>query len=227
LFVLLLSVTIGAGLAPRKELFLTAIAAIALLVPTIALESGTNEPYRQTEALAMQTTKLLIEPRRFNLWLDEGTKNYVRDLHRFASEGGFRPGDRMIDLSGVSPGAVYLMGGRPPGVPWVSAGYPGSNNYLHAALDRAGCKAVTASWILTEPDSRVSFSFGLLRRYGIDVPLDYRVIGVVHARRSYEPRDFEQLLLKPTRDTAVAIEACEQSMRDVRWADGKTAKGAD
>ena len=55
------------------------------------------------------------------------------------------------------------MGARPLGVAWTFAGYPGSKDFLTAALGGETCESIAASWILTEPDAPDSFSPDLLR----------------------------------------------------------------
>jgi hypothetical protein len=220
--VIFIDVVEGKGVLRR----LAPVMALALLVPVIALYGSINEPYRQIHALGSQTTEVRIVRGNARLLLDAETAAYVTDLERAAAEGGFHLGDNVIDLSGVSPGAVYLIGGRAPGAPWLSTGYPGSSAYLQASLDLAGCNAIARSWILTEPGSRSTFSFDLLRRYGIDVSRDYREVGTVHGVRAFAPQKFEQRLLKPTRDAADALEACEREKRLLRASDaGSTGSG--
>ena len=140
--------------------------------------------------------------------------SYVSDLYQLATENGFRAGDRLLDLTGVSPGALYAIGARPLGVASTFAGYPGSSDFLRAGLDQESCEAIGASWILTEPSSPQYFASNLLERYGINVAQDYRVVGSIYSTSSrfVPPQKFEQQLLKPTRSRDVARLACEHAI---------------
>jgi hypothetical protein len=137
--------------------------------------------------------------------------SYVRRLRRLADENGFAPGSPMIDLSGVSAGLLFAMGARPLGAAWTLGGYPGSNDFLAAALNRETCETIATAWILTEPGSKDWLSWEMLRPSGIDIARDYREVASIDARRAFAPLTFEQRLLKPTRNAEVARLACEQA----------------
>jgi len=218
LFWLLGGLVISIELAERNSAWrsLVPVAAAALLVPTGVLWAAMEHPYRQTQPLRLQATPAEIDHGNSRLFLTAEAAAYIRDLRKIAAENGFRAGDPVLDLSGVSPGAVYALGARAPGAAWLLAGYPGSNEFFTTALDQAGCEAVAASWILTEPGSPDTLSFDLLRRYGIDVARDYREVGSVHSVRGFAPANFEQRLLKPVRSHETAREACKQAGRELR-----------
>jgi hypothetical protein len=169
--------------------------------------------YRQTQPLRLQMSAVDIIPGKSRLFLPEHTAAYIRELHRLSVENGFRVGDPALDLTGVSPGSLYVMGARPLGVAWASAGYPGSVAYLTTALDNEPCGAIAASWILTEPDAADSFSPEILQQFGIDISTDYQNVGSISSTRSFAPKLFEQRLLKPVRPLEVARQACENARR--------------
>ncbi|SIO38378.1 hypothetical protein SAMN05443247_04673 [Bradyrhizobium erythrophlei] len=196
------------------------ITGAALLVPTTVLLVAMENPYRQVHALRLQKTEVQIGRANSTLLLDADGATYVRDLRQILADNGFQAGDPMLDLSGVSPGSIYLIGAHAPGTPWLLAGYPGSNDFFRAALDLAGCQAVAASWILTAPGS-ANLSFDPLRDRGINITRDYREVGSVHSARGFAPWNFEQHILKPIRNLATAREACEHA-KDVSQANDRS-----
>jgi hypothetical protein len=214
-FWLLAGVVICAGFAAPNAAWHKVLpaAAVALVVPTGILYSAMENPYRQLQPLRLQTSAVDLTPGKSRLFLSEPTAAYIRELHELSAASGFRAGDPALDLTGVSPGSLYVMGARPLGVAWTLAGYPGSGNFLTAALDDEACEAIAASWILTEPGSADSFSPDILRRFGIDIASDYRSVGSIRSTRSFAPRQFEHQLLKPVRDPDVARLACENARR--------------
>ncbi|WP_156438773.1 hypothetical protein [Bradyrhizobium valentinum] len=190
---------------------LTPIAAAALLVTTSVVLAAVEHPYRQTQPLRLQTSKFEIGPDNATLFLADDAATYIRDLRRLAADHGLKTGDPLLDLSGRSPGSVYAMSGRAPGASWILAGYAGSNDFLRAALANESCDVLGAMWILTEPSLPASFSASLLQPYGIDILRDYQEAGSVRSVRGASRTEFEQFLLKPSRDHDVARQACERA----------------
>jgi hypothetical protein len=164
--------------------------------------------------LRLQNSAVDLVAGKSRLFLSEPTAAYIRDLHQLSAANGFSAGDPVIDLTGVSPGSLYVMGARPLGVAWtLGRGYPGSGDFLTAALDDEACEAIAASWILTEPGSADSFSPEILGRSGIDVSGDYLQVGTIRSTRGVVPKPFEHRLLKPARSPDVARKACEEARR--------------
>jgi hypothetical protein len=188
-------------------------AVLVLVVSTGVLYPAMENPYRQTRPLRLQMSAVDIIPGKSRLFLPEQTAAYIRELHQLSAANGFRAGDPVLDLTGVSPGSLYVMGARPLGVAWASAGYPGSVAFLTAALDDEPCEAIAASWILSEPDAPDSFPPEILRQFGIDISTDYQNVGSINSTRAFAPKHFEQRLLKPVRTQDAARQACENARR--------------
>ena len=215
LFWFLAGFVICAGFAAANAAWhkLLPAAAVALVVSTGVLHSAMENPYRQTLPLRLQMSAVDIIPGKSRVFLPEQTAAYIRKLHQLVAANGFRAGDPALDLTGVSPGSLYAMGARPLGVAWTAGGYPGSRDFLTAALDGETCEAIAASWILTEPGAADSFSPEILRPFGIDISTDYLDVGSISSTRSFAPKHFEQRLLKPARSPEVARLACENARR--------------
>jgi hypothetical protein len=188
-------------------------AALILLVPVGVLSAAMEHPYRQTEALRLQKNSVEIPTGRLGPFLSAETAAYVHDLQEIAYASGFRAGYAVLDLTSVSPGSLYVMGARPLGVAWTIGGYPGSTDFLAAALNDEPCEAIATSWILTEPTAPEAFSFKMLQQFGIDISADYVSVGSINSTRGFSPRKFEHQLLKPVRSAEVARMACENTRR--------------
>ena len=215
LFWFLAGFAICAGLATANAPWQTLYpaAAVALVVSTGVLYAAMENPYRQTLPLRLQMSAVDIIPGKSRLFLPEETAAYIHELRRISAENGFRAGDPALDLTGDSPGSLYMMGARPLGVAWTLGGYPGSGDFLTTALDGQTCEAIAASWILAAPGRTGSFSPDILRRFGIEISTDYLDVGSTRLTRSFGPQHFEQRLLKPLRSPDVARLACESARR--------------
>jgi hypothetical protein len=213
LFWLLAGLVASAELAARGASLrgLVPFAATALIVPSGVLFAAMENPYRQTQSLRLQLTTADLGLGNSKLFLAADAAIYIRGLKKLSTDNGFRAGDPMLDLTGVSPGSIYALGARAPGTAWTLGGYPGSTDFLTAALDQETCDAIAASWILIEVGSSSGFSFDSLRRYGINISSDYLTVGSVSSTRSFIPQKFEHRLLKPARTFDVARQACERA----------------
>jgi hypothetical protein len=214
LFWLLIGVVISTANAASNGAWhrLLAVVAIAIPVSIGVLYSSMEHPYRQLESLNLQTSRVEIK-HKSSLLLSDVTASYVRALDQLTRENGFETGNTMLDLTGISPGSLYVIGARPLGVAWTLGGYSGSSDFVRAGIDRESCEAIGASWILVEPNSPQYFVPNLLQPYGINISSDYLVVGSISSSRYAPPQKFEQQLLKPARSLEIARQACEEARR--------------
>lgn len=188
-------------------------AAMALLVSTGVLYSAMESPYRQAQPLHRQTIAIEIIPGKSRLFLSDEAATYIRALQQLSIANDFRAGTPVLDLTGASPGSLYAMRARPLGFAWLFGGYPGSTDFLRAALDDETCEAIAVSWVLTEPSAPAKFSHEMLRQFGIDIATHYVNVGSISSTRSFSPQNFEHHLLKPVRSPEVSRLACENAKR--------------
>jgi hypothetical protein len=195
--------------------FISAILPIALvgqLVTIILVHGGMNEPYRQTAPLIKNDHTASIGVHRSELVLSKDFADYFARLKTLASQGGFKPGVAMVDMSGHSPGTLYALGAKVIGQPWNVGGYKGSNRLAAEVLMQVSCADIASAWILLEPDGPRKLSPLILLDSGIDLAQDYESIGAIitpENARSYRGTQ-TQHLLKPRRPQHEAEIACNQ-----------------
>jgi hypothetical protein len=165
---------VGFLMAARQHMFAVTLASCAALYLTFsAIQLGLALPYRLAAPLAMQSI-----PTRTGwgseLKLDNKTSEFITKLRDDSQQAGFCQGGSVIDLSGRLPGAVFVMGGRMPVFPWVTAGYAFSNRFAQEYLKRVGRVRLARSWLITTaaPDA---FSRRELESLGIDFAA-YRLV---------------------------------------------------
>ncbi|RJG04652.1 hypothetical protein D3870_00220 [Noviherbaspirillum cavernae] len=216
LFWILAGVVRLAPALPRQAAarILLSIAAGAQLITLLLVNAGMEHPYRQPQALRLSQELVRMGVQESPLLLSPIAAQYVRQLKHTAQESGFVRGEPVIDLTGHAPGAVFALGGRAIGQPWLVGGYKGSEGFVKASLDRASCDDIAKAWILIEPAGSRALSPLLMERYGIHVAQNYRAVG---SFVSPEPvpavlarPDLKQYLLKPVHSPERARIACEQ-----------------
>ncbi len=187
-------------------------AAIGSQLITIALlQSAIEFPYRQPQSLPRYNNNASIGVSRSNILL---TKDWASDLinaTKSAELNGFKSNTPMIDLTGLSAGLVYAIGGKPIGQPWMMGGYAGSAQFAIAALNRVNCNEIAEAWIILEPENTRHISSQILENFGINVDRDYRVVAELNVPAELTNNKRKPLLLKPNRLHQKANKSCENS----------------
>lgn len=189
---------------------LFAIAVGAQLITILLLHTGLEQPYRQPLPLRLNTETVHITGGS-ELILSQDFGQYINNLQQLATEGGLRKNDSIIDLTGHYPGAIYSLGAKSLGEPWLIGGYKGSKMFAVTALDRVSCADLGDAWILLEPSGPRHLDPVILERYGMDIYKDFAVAGVVNSPRGSYPESFKQSLIRPIRPPQDARIACEQA----------------
>ena len=145
-----------------------------------AIAGAAERPYRLAAPLAEQVHPVRIGERERSIDVDEKTRRYVEALQGMARAGGWTIGTPLIELSGDAPGAVYVLGARAPGTPWLlrSDGEP-ETRFAKAALQLAAPDTLHRAWVLTTPVGRQSLSPELLVEVGLPFPEGYTHLGRV------------------------------------------------
>jgi hypothetical protein len=119
---------------------------------------------------------------------------YIDALQTAAFEAGFQPETPLIDLTGSSPGAAYVLRGRAHVFPWPPGGYPGSDAAAVFILSRWQPQALAAAWVLTaDREGAPHLTPSILREVGLDFPADYERVGEIRLPEG----DRTQILWRP------------------------------
>lgn len=89
-------------------------------------------------------------------------------------------------------------------------GNRGSNQLAIAALDRTDCAELARAWILTSPGGPRKLDINILKRYQINVPEDFTIIGTLTSPIGEYRTTFKHQLMKPLRSSDVAQALCEK-----------------
>ena len=171
------------------------------VLSAIFLWAGLEQPYRQPQALRLNTATLEIGPQRSALVLSETYAKYITSAVAAAQKSGFEHATPVIDLSGQSPGILYALGAENIGQAWTIGGYPGSLKLAESALAYTPCEKIANAWVLFEPDGPRSIPAKLMSSLGADFPGAYKKTGTWQTAEGVggyaTPRIQE--LYKPTR----------------------------
>lgn len=186
------------------------------LFTALFLYGSMEHPQRQTQPLWLNANTVHVGHDGKQLILSRDFADYIEGLRRMAREGEFKGGTPIIDMTGHSPGVVYVLNARSPGLPWLLGGYKGSDAFAMAALELVSCDEISRAWVIIEPTGPRKLSDIILKRSGIDLEQDYQDLGEVHTPAVPLPDPISQVqhLLKPRRAHDVATSACEVQRRE-------------
>lgn len=196
----------------NSALVLAPILLFVQAITVVLVQSGIERPYRQTQPLRINTFKIEARHPGSGVLLAEPTGRFLSQAMTLARNAGLEAGAPMIDLTGRSPGILYLLNAENIGQAWTMGGYPGSLNLAIAALRRVPCEKVAIAWVLQEERGLSRISPDLMAHFGGDLTHDYQEAGRwTTSEGAGGHRSQVQTLLKPTRTRGQATEACERA----------------
>lgn len=167
-----------------------AVSLLLVLSVCLILTLAYRNPYRLPAKVKAQVVQVAFAGSKGTIFVDGKTAKYVNDLKRIALEAGWKSGMYLIDLTGGSPGATVILGGRAPGAPWLVGAYKGSNDFARAALAKVSTSTLQTAWVLTAPKGRRKLSNKVLSDLGLEFPNTYEAVGKVRTGH----RNEEQVL---------------------------------
>jgi hypothetical protein len=182
--------------------FTMAVSACGVL---IVLVHAIQKPYRTNGPLWQQTEWISSATQERVVKVDPATADYFRTLQTGARSAGFQVGTPIIDLTGMGPATIYMLGGEPVGLAWINGGYPGSRNVTLHALTTVPSAELRRSWILTAPAGHAHLPTDILNDVGLEFPDNYEEV----ARAQTSFMNEEHILWRPR--SAKAPPACSGS----------------
>ena len=177
-------------------------------VTAVLLQAGVQYPYRQPQPLHLNDAQVEIDVNKSKLTLSKGYASYIERALGMSHEAGFLSGTPVIDLSGQSPGILYLIGAESIGQAWTIGDYEGSLKLAVAAYARTPCEKVSESWVLYEREGPRSIPVELMARLGTAFPDTYALAATwmtAEGAGGYsKPR--KQELYKPLKQNATLVE---------------------
>jgi hypothetical protein len=160
------------------------------ILGTILLNTIIANPYRQ---VPLWENSVLVNTGAKNsyLYLTQSQANLINSARSISASNGFKADTPMIDLTGQSPGLLYLLMARSVGFPWLAGGYKGSTEFAQKALASETCDLLSKSWILSEPEGTRKLPPTILSDFGSDLKLDYEII------TTWQNNSRLQILYKP------------------------------
>lgn len=170
-------ITIALVQKPILRHGIIALLAAIVIQPSLSdLLERYRDPYRSEGPIASQMASFDIRPGRPHLFSERVARQF-EGLRAGAEAAKFRSGTPIIDLTGGSPGTVFVLNGRPVVVAWLLGAYPGSLPAAAYALPLAARNELNSAWVLkTKIPGARSISPSVLVQAGLPFPEGYRLV---------------------------------------------------
>jgi hypothetical protein len=149
---------------------------LSQLITSMHIKERVEKPYRYNQPLRLDDSRIVIN-NNHQLILSKEFANYINDARKIAAQSGFTKEDAMIDLTGQSPGLLYLLGAKSIGSAWNIGGYKGSLDMAKATFNLVECSDIANAWVLSESKGPRSISTDLLTSLGMNFPIQYQKVG--------------------------------------------------
>ena len=150
---------------------------LSQLIASIHIKERIEKPYRYNQPLRLDDSRIVVNIKNHQLILSKEFANYISDARKIAAQSGFTKDDAMIDLTGQSPGLLYLLGAKSIGTAWNIGGYKGSLDMAKATFNLIDCRDIANAWVLYENKGPRSISIDLLTSLGMNFPMQYQKFG--------------------------------------------------
>lgn len=170
-----------------------------------------QQPFRQPQPLWLNDQPVTVGKSGSVLMLASSYAAYVQEVRAKAADAGFKAGTPILDLTGLSPGVVFVLQARNAGSPWLVGGYPGSAAITRSTIASMPCVDMSAAWILTELGGPRAISVAVLDAIGASLHRDYAVAATWQTAAGVAgyPEERLQQLWKPIRPQQDARIACK------------------
>ncbi len=188
----------------------------AQVIVALLLQNGMERPYRQNQALRLHTSVVAVDPSGPPLIVSKEYGAYIDEVKVLAAQAGFTPRTPMIDLTGQSPGILYVLRAESLGYPWIAGGYPGSVAVARGSLGRVSCSQLGNAWLLTEPEGPRAIPTTVLEDWGGNLDGDYELVAswrTAAGAGDYKDQRLQQLY-RPIRSDSSATQACTIARSD-------------
>ena len=148
----------------------TSLAVLTPVVCTAVLAVTSQVPYRQPPNMMSFETPVAVGSAGQQLRMQQDFAKYVSEVRSQLLRHGFEPGSPMVDLTGQSPGLVFLAGAKASGSAWLIGGYSWSAVNAQSSLAGASCEERRQAWLIEEPGGPRSMPVSIL--WGEDVDLE-------------------------------------------------------
>lgn len=151
----------------------------SLILSVIFLMIQTSfQPYRQKSPTTQMNTVVSLRNNQETVIVGSQMAEYIIQLQNHAKEAGFAENTPIIDMTGHSPGSVYVLNGRAMGAPWLLGGWDGSEAAAFFVLSQWDRNDLERAWIMTAEENVVrALSLDILDDLGLDFPNNYVNVG--------------------------------------------------
>lgn len=158
-----------------KNAIFAGLGIVFTLVVAVSVIQTIGNPYRQAPGYFNQFSLAEIGPEKTKVFVSEDFGEFIKSATKQASLAGLKPDTPIIDLTGESPGVVYLLGAKSISQPWLLGGYAGSDSFVTEVLKNSKCQQLNRAWVLMTTENDRFVSQNLLHTVNLNLDDQYEL----------------------------------------------------
>jgi len=106
--------------------------------------------------------------------VSEATATYIKEITKVLLANNWKKDNYILDLTGISPGTIYVLQGKVLYFSWFNAYFKGASNFLASILKEGNRELIKSSWLITSDNKIYNLSINkLFHEIGINLYEDY------------------------------------------------------
>lgn len=177
----------------KSNVMLVLVLCLCVVSQVLSLLIVSARPHRMAGSLDDQTVPVTLLGNASQLVVEPRTAKYIADLTRMASSSGWEEKGLLIDMTGGTSGATFILNAKSMPFPWLAGRTSTAPATLNLILEAADPKELEDAWVLTAPGGVFENDVALLKPFGLDFPERYVAIGETETGH----RNERQVLYRP------------------------------
>lgn len=133
-------------------------------------------PYGEKSTLTF-SSEVQILNRDQKIKVSEETATYIKEITKVLLANNWKKDNYILDLTGISPGTIYVLQGKVLYFSWFNAYFKGASNFLASILKEGNRKLIKSSWLITSDNKNYNLSIDkLFNEIGINLNENYTKI---------------------------------------------------
>ena len=164
----------------QKLKLMSHFAAFILMLSSVFIIRGAmTVPYRMSDPLKEHTIPVTSIGSPSKILVNAPSASYINGLKNLANTNGWTKQSYLLDMTGETPLASYILNAKPLGRAWLLGGYPGSETATLSVLKKIDKEILQNSWILLAPNGPRRIPISVLRDLKLELHRNFEKAGEV------------------------------------------------
>jgi hypothetical protein len=112
--------------------------------------------------------------------VNQNVATYIEETNKIFLANNWKRGNYIMDLTGLSPGTVYILEGKVLYFSWFNAYFEGAPNFLLSVLKQGNLELIKSAWLITSDNKKYDLNiYNSFEEIGINLTKNYTKIATI------------------------------------------------